>query len=84
MRKRKEFKGLRACHSLDVSNTILERLEVLEDSDEIVTEVQEMTLLLLTEIMFNTAVLVDLSIDDSDERGTNDHKGNKQDDRRTS
>jgi len=59
-------------------------LEKIENSSESVSEVQEMTLLLLTEIMFNTALMVDISVDDSNERGTHDNKRNKQNDGRTS
>ncbi len=80
MEKQKNFKGMRACHALDVSNMIL---DTLENSSEDVTQVQEMTLLVLTEIMFNTALAVDLSIDPN-ERGYHDNKGNKQNDGRTS
>ena len=82
MGRRKNFKGLRACHAIDVANEVLDRFE---NTSENVTEVQEMTLLLLTEIMFNTAVMVDLNIDadDSNERGKHDNQGNKQNDRRT-
>ena len=81
MKRQKNFKGLRACHAIDVSNMILEKIE---NSSESVSEVQEMTLLLLTEIMFNTALMVDISVDDSNERGTHDNKRNKQNDGRTS
>lgn len=80
MERKKNFKGLRAGHALDVSNKILETLEA---SSEDVTQVQEMTLLLLTEIMFNTALMVDITFDPN-ERGYHDNKGNKQNDRRTS
>lgn len=82
MKRKKNLKGLRACHAMEVSNKILETLEA---SSEDVSEVQEMTLLLLTEIMFNTALMVDISVDDdSNERGAHDNKRDKQNDGRTS
>lgn len=66
----KNAKGLRMDHALEVSNNVL---ETLEKSSENVTEVQEMLLVLLAEIMFNTATLVDKLI----ERGANDDKRHK-------
>lgn len=75
---KKDLDMLRACHAMEVSNKILETLDA---TSEDVSEVQEMTLLLLSEIMFNTALMVDISVDDdSNERRTHDNQRYKQDD----
>ena len=71
---KKNGKGLRMVHALEVSNNVL---ETLEKSSENVTEVQEMILVLLAEIMFNTASLVDMDFDKLIERGTHDDKRHK-------
>ena len=71
---KKNGKGLRMVHALEVSNNVL---ETLEKSLENVTEVQEMLLVLLAEIMFNTATLVDMDFDKLIERGTHDDKRHK-------
>lgn len=71
---KKNGKCLRMDHALEVSNNVL---ETLEKSSENVTEVQEMILVLLAEIMFNTATLVDKDFDKLIERGTHDDNRHK-------
>ena len=70
---KKNLDMLRSLHAIEVSNQILERLKT---SSSVVTPLQEMILVLLSEIMFNTAILAD----NSDERRENDYQRYKQDD----
>lgn len=77
---KKNLDMLRSLHALDVAHEVL---DVLEHTPEKVSSVQEMALVILTEIMYNTAIIADHS-DNSNERRKNDNQRDKQDDCRSS